>query len=436
MKKGQISPQTVFLAAAIAFCLVIVVAFFGAKFHADNNPTPAVQQAGGGCDLGAFENEYNATNAFPKQIVYNKDTYDVLSDYMTGRTLVVKESGCRLEFDSQTAKDAFTYASLSDTLAPQSPTLYRDLATCYGITAGSRPICSATTATKQAINGQVVSAAVDNEGATVAISRRLAPNGWREEMASSTQGVIRIVKDIKGETELAVAFEVADTTSCFLKDSIGVAIYDYSLTVGDQLWYMIHARNTYTGMDADMTTINTGLNDLMARPDLGSLLSNVFANPLGGKNCGYNAGMAYGPQLLAINTQIAQSRSYGDGAGEQYIDYITPIRVNAEITRNDAISTARPAEMYTLWGTVKGLFFITKIGDNLNARGHQDRAESAYQKGLFLTADKEYAGLVESKGKWDLRELGDLVIALVFWAFVALIFVITGGFGLWSMFHS
>lgn len=428
MKKAQAGPQIAAIVIVAVIVLVVVASFFIGKWGVDNKPPPAVYAASSWCNPDEFKAEYNITSLFDKSLVYDGETYYILQNWPTGLPILVRGSTCSLEQKEAYANDVFTYSELQIYLASKDLSIYRDLATCYGVSAGARPICGATTTINNIVSNPGVKTAADNEGATLSLVNSLAPSGWKKESVDTSRNIIRLTKEIEGPGIVSLAFDVADTTSCFLKDSRAVFIYDYSLTVGDDLWYKIKNKNSYTGMDNDITTINKGLLSLMSQPDAQSTISNVAATFLGGKGCDLDAKGKYGPELESINNAITSSRSYGDSVGSQYIDWFKGLSNNASAIRAEILNNTQPGSMYTLGGTVKALFFITKIGDYLDARKHFESAESFYARGLFYSAEREYNALAISKAKADDKNWIDYVIAFAFWTILIVLIIIAAAF--------
>ena len=425
MAKGQVDPQLALTIIVVVAAAVLVVAFFWAKSGAESKPVPGTISASYGCNVEEFGREYNITNAYPMSIVYNGQTYHLLTSYSSGQTVLIRDFDCSLEQEYSPARDVFSYSLLSSYLSKREQNLYRNLAICYGVAAGSRPICSITTATKDFFGNPVVQAAKENEKASVSIVTSLAPNGWKKTAADSTKNLVTITKEIEGPNAFSLAFNVADTTACYMKDSIGASIYDYALTIGDDLWYKMRARDTYTGMDTDLRDVNRGLEELMANPDWQASVSNVVASLLDGtKKCDYDARTRYTPELQAINGEIDNCRTYGDNAGRQYAAWVKGIKDQADFVRMNTTQLINPRGMYSLGGTVEGIFFVTKIGDYLDARAHYASAESFYQRGLFYSSQREYSLLAASWERWHGRRIIDSIAALIFWLVIIIVLVL------------
>ncbi|MFH2101200.1 MAG: hypothetical protein ABII71_03920, partial [Candidatus Micrarchaeota archaeon] len=393
----------------------------------ESKPAPELIALSYECNVSAFTDEYNLSGPYQSAIVYNEVPYRVLHDNKNDLYLAIDDASCTMQTDKSVVEEVLTLNSLSSSLSDYDEHLYRDLAICYGVSAGARPICALTSGTKDINEQPLVEAASAHERETLSIVNRLAPNGWKTETVGATRGVIRLTKQLKGPGFVAEAFEVADTTSCYLKDSIAVSIYDYSLTVGDDIWYRLKNRNSFTGADQDLYEVNLGLQGLMAHPDAPSVISNLAGSALGGKDC-WNAKESYGSQMNSINEKIDYSRSSGKDKAVRFSLWVTPIRVHAEAFRQESLNKSNTEAVFSFDGMIRGILVLTKLPDYLEAKGHYDTAEDYFKRGLFHSSEKEYSDLSDSLETWRAMTIWDYILSSVFWLVVlgiCIIFIVS-----------
>ena len=399
---------------SIGFVLVIVLVLFVfpaiGEHQVDSKPFPQVSIPFSSCDYRDFLAQYNFSSAFSTHMNYNSHVYSVLT-LPSGQEIPFDGEGCAPELDPNTAQEVISYKYLATQLYGANPNTYRNIAVCYSVSAGARPFCDATSATKNLLSNGVVQTAADNEKSTVSIVSKLTQNsGWQQEIVDASKGVIRLSKEINGVGIAGLTFDVVDTTSCYFKDSVSVQIYDYALNVGDTLWYQAINRNYYAGMGDDIKKMNEGLGAVIDHPDAVASLNNFIEN-LRGRTCGSGPAQ-FDPILAGINTKIDQSKPYGAQQSMNYLAWITPYKSAADDSLTALKSTSKMDDAFSLWGHLESIFFFTKSGDYSDAGAHYGSGNDYYTRGLFISAKTEYDLSAASLDKWRQRGLGDYLIPL------------------------
>lgn len=424
MRQGDIS--------TLLFIGVIAVIVLGGMFLIGEigiNMTglPAISSPSANCDASIFLEEYGLSGGYSAALIYNTYSYQVMEVTSKDLFLPVIDSTCSLDTNPKSVEDVFTYNHLIPKLSDMSLDEYRDLASCCSVSAGSRPVCSVTSAVKSITSNDAVGVAVANEKETLSLVNKLTSRGWKKAAVEGSKGLIHLTKELQGPSSLSLAFNVADTTACTFKDSPGVYIYDYALTVGDSLWYKLKNRNTYEGIDGDLSEVNSGLITIMTTQDYLSAtktaISGWTAEIVGGKNCGIYVTDRFQPELDTINKDITSSRMLGKADAEKYLHWIEPIKARAEVLRFDTLDQTEVSSMFSLSGYAEGIFFVTKLPDFLATKKHYDSAESFYMRGLFLSAEKEYSYIADSAESWRNRTIWDMIFSGVIW--IMIIFVVT-----------
>jgi hypothetical protein len=421
----------------IIFIIMVVVIVLASCYYIGDHglkstPLPEVSTPSTNCDSSIFLKEYGLSGVYAGGLVYNSYSYQILRVSSKDLVLPLIDSTCSLDTDSDSVEDVFTYNHLIPALSDKTVDEYRDLASCYSVSVGARPVCSMTSAINGVATNQVVEAATDNEKETISLVNRLAPRGWKKEVVAGSKGLIRITKVLEGPGPLSLAFDVADTTACTFKDSPGVFIYDYALTFGDRLWYRLKNKNTYQGMDSDLSEVNSGLITIMTRQDLLSAaktaLGGAIAWAFGGKNCGYLVADRFQPELTAVNQVIASNRLLGKADAETYIQWIKPIKGQAAMVRADTLDKTDAQSMFSLTGYATGAFFVTKWLDYWMMKNHYDAAENLYNRGLFISAQAEYAFVSEPAERWHNQTTYDFIFSGGLWTIIVIIclLILTG----------
>ncbi len=407
----------------LVFLAVVAVSFFISKWEVDSKPNPDIYAPSENCDVSDFVKEYDISTGYENSIVHNELSYRLLYDLNTGTYFPIVDSSCSLELGEDSAGEAITHNYLVESIDGYDERLYRELAICYGVPSGARPICDLTSGTNEIIGNPAVELAAGHEHETISVVSRLVPNGWKRQTISTTKGLIRLTKELKGPGAVSIVFEVADMSACFLKDSIAVYIYDYSLTVGDDIWYRLKNKNSFTGSDQDLYEVNAALQELMKHPDAPAQTSNLAGALLGGKDC-FEAEKHYVPQLASINKEITESRSNGEAHASKFSQFIMPIHSHAKDVRDSSLSESNATEMLSLGGHIMGVLVLTKSWDYLESKLHHDNADALFQRGLFYSAEEEYGAFSASAGRWWNKTIWDYALSGIAWLLFASVFVV------------
>lgn len=400
----------------ITIALITLVAVFFlfllGQSNVQNRDKPETITAYCDCNFDVFKEEYNLSHVYPHGLVHNGTGYCILNDYNKDLEIPIYDLNCSLNTNEEEVQRILKYKKITDYLSKEDEKIYDNLAICYSVSGGAKPICEITTTTKEVVDNPIVETAVEHEGVTVYIVNDLAPHGWKKESIDATKKIIKLTKEIKGPSTISLVFDVVDTTSCTLADSIAVSIYDYSIVSSD-IWYLIKHKNTYDGIETDLKTLNSGLITLMSNPDWKTMVNNLAGVVFGGQeDCNLNALDSFEPKLEAINNEMSLGERQGEIVSENYLDWIVPIKNNTT-----EIKIQVDGEMANE-SNILSFLLITKIPDIFERDNTYNTANDLYSQGLYFSAEQEYYGTLDGIRIARETNIFDYIISFVVWGLI------------------
>ncbi|MFH0927294.1 MAG: hypothetical protein V1822_01820 [Candidatus Micrarchaeota archaeon] len=304
------------------------------------------------------------------------------------------------------------------------PNLFRRACYCNAQSVGSAGICQTTQAIDGVISNRGIQLAAQNDKVMLDIIRNFAPEAYAVTSVRSGKIILSAVNELNGYGLVGEAYQITDLYTCALNDT-GARIYDYSV-VGTRLLSEMKMGVFYHGSDQTLEGIIGDFGNLQKNEPIvmgwNKATAAIADMATSSNHCPFTiSDPVYMANLAELNKSLFYGAQNGADEAQKYVDFVTPIRENAEGARENV--SKEFSDSYSLHNLLSVVFGIHRIQRFLEAQGTYSEAEEDYNKGLFIKAGSEYQKASEQYKAWKAWSWPGILLDTIIWAIVAAILI-------------